>query len=251
MGGQVRDGKPDYAKEGNAKAGNAKAGDAKAGEGLARAAGEVPGTVACAGATPDRAAIASPASASRAAGARAASPPGSNAAGARAPGGAPTGPMDAARHPYGPRPVAALVPGITRAAFKKRSPAGAQVLADWAGIVGPELAAVTVPRRLTAGTLTLACSGPTAMELQHLSGQVIERVNGHLGRILVERLRFVQDPSPPAVAVRPPPRRAAAAIPLPGIPPGPLRDALSALGQVVGGQSGASVAVAGRRPARP
>lgn len=144
--------------------------------------------------------------------------------------------VDAARHVYGPRPVGALVPGITRAAFKKRSPAGAQVLADWAAIVGPELSATTTPRRLVAGTLTLACSGPTAMELQHLSGQVMERVNRHMGRILVERLRFLQDPTPPAPPLAPPPRRAAAAVAVPGIAPGPLRDALSALGQVVAGR---------------
>ena len=132
--------------------------------------------------------------------------------------------------------MGALVPGITRAAFKKRSPAGAQVLADWASIVGPELSAVTAPRRLIGGTLTLACSGPTAMELQHQSGQIMERVNSYMGRILVERLRFVQDPAPPAPPLAPPPRRAAASVPVPGIPPGPLRDALSALGQVVAGR---------------
>ena len=144
--------------------------------------------------------------------------------------------VDAARHVYGPRPIGALVPGITRPAFKKRSPAGAQVLADWATIVGPELSATTTPRRLIAGTLTLACSGPVAMELQHLSGQVIDRVNSHLGRILIERLRFVQDPTPPAPPLAPPPRRPAAAVALPGIEPGPLRDALSTLGQVVAGR---------------
>jgi len=144
--------------------------------------------------------------------------------------------VNAARHVYGPRPIGALVPGITRPAFKKRSPAGAQVLADWAAIVGPELSATTTPRRLIAGTLTLACSGPVAMELQHLSGQVIDRVNSHLGRILIERLRFVQDPTPQAPPLAPPPRRPAATVALPGIEPGPLRDALSALGQVVAGR---------------
>ncbi len=53
------------------------------------------------------------------------------------------------RHVYGPRPVAALLPGLTRAAFRRRSPATAQVLADWGNIVGPALAAVTLPRRLS------------------------------------------------------------------------------------------------------
>lgn len=143
---------------------------------------------------------------------------------------------EAARYVYGPRPIGALVPAITRPAFKKRSPAGAQVMADWPSIVGPDLSAVTVPRRLIGGTLTLACSGPMAMELQHMSGQVIERVNSHLGRVLVERLRFVQDPTPPAAPLPPPRRRPAAVVAVPGIAPGPLRDALSALGQVVAGQ---------------
>ena len=165
-----------------------------------------------------------------------ANPPGKAPGGIGAGNAGAGGAADAARHPYGPRSIGALVPGITRPAFKKRSPAGAQVMADWPSIIGPELSAVTVPRRLIGGTLTLACSGPMAMELQHRSGQVIERVNSHLGRVLVERLRFVQDPTPPAPPLPPPPRRPTAAVAVPGIAPGPLRDALSALGQVVAGQ---------------
>ncbi len=140
--------------------------------------------------------------------------------------------VDKARHVYGPRPIGALVAAITRPAFKRRAPAAAQVMADWAAIVGPALAAVTAPRRLTAGTLTLACSGPIALELQHLSGQLIARVNGHMGRVVVERLRFVQD-APPAPPPEPPKRRAKP-VKLPGVEAGPLRDALAALGRAVG-----------------
>ena len=98
------------------------------------------------------------------------------------------------RHVYGPRPVGALMPRLTRAAFRRRAPATAQVLADWAAIVGPAIAAVTTPRRLAAGTLTIACAGPIAMELQHLSGEVIARINAHLGSQAVATLRFVQTP---------------------------------------------------------
>ena len=121
---------------------------------------------------------------------------------------------------------------ITRPAFRKRAPAAAQVLADWEAVVGPQLAAVTVPRRLRGGTLTLACSGTTAMELQHLSPWVLERVNAYLGSRTAERLRILQEvlPQPheprPAVKPRPDPK-------LPGIPPGPLHDALTALGRVI------------------
>lgn len=146
--------------------------------------------------------------------------------------------VDRARHVYGPRPIGALVAAITRPAFKRRAPAAAQVMADWPSIAGPALAAVSAPRRLTAGTLTLACSGPIALELQHLSGQLIARVNGHMGRVVVERLRFVQDP-PAAPPPPEPPKRRAKPVKLPGVPPGPLHDALAALGRAVGDAEGA------------
>jgi hypothetical protein len=136
------------------------------------------------------------------------------------------------RHVWGPRAVGTLVPGLTRAAFRKRSPAGAQVLADWDAIVGPALAATTTPRRLSGTTLTLACAGPVAMELQHMAGPLMARINGHLGRVAVERLRFVQDttavPSTPALT-----RAAGPPAAIPGVPAGPLHDALASLGQAV------------------
>ena len=143
------------------------------------------------------------------------------------------------RHVYGPRPVGALVPGLTRAAFRRRAPGTAQVLADWESIVGPALAAVTLPRRLTAGALTIACSGPIAMELQHLSGELIARINTALGAGVVSGLRFVQTghAAPPAAAApRPSPQslaRAESAVE--SLPPGELREALAALGRAVFG----------------
>jgi hypothetical protein len=140
-----------------------------------------------------------------------------------------------ARHIYGPRPVGALVPALVRPAFRKRAPATALVLADWEVIVGPALAAVTTPRKLFSGTLALACSGPVAMELQHLSEPLMARINAHLGRVAVTRLRFIQDvpiPLPAAPAPRPP-AVAAARRAVESLPEGPLRDALEALGRAV------------------
>ncbi|MES2710419.1 MAG: DUF721 domain-containing protein [Pseudomonadota bacterium] len=99
----------------------------------------------------------------------------------------------------GPRPLAALLPRITRPAFKRRSPAGAQLMADWPSLIGPALAAVTFPRKFSAGTLTLACSGPIAMELSHIAGEIIARINQQIGGAQVQRLRFVQE-APPARA---------------------------------------------------
>ena len=141
------------------------------------------------------------------------------------------------RFPGAPLPLGSLIPAVTRPAFRKRSPAGAQLLADWAQIVGPALAAVTSPLRLTSGTLTLACAGPVAMELQHLGPELIGRINGQLGRAVVERLRFVQQA--PAGAPRPAVPRSArpARIPegvqdrLGALPEGELREALEKLAQ--------------------
>jgi hypothetical protein len=142
------------------------------------------------------------------------------------------------RHVYGPRPLGAVLPAVTRSVWQRQKPALGQLLADWGAIVGPALAAATVPRRLAAGTLTLGCSGPIALELQHLSAQLIDRINTTAGRRLVERLRFVPMPiecaGPPA---RPAPTaaetaaaRAAIARKMQDFPPGPLRDALLGLG---------------------
>lgn len=142
------------------------------------------------------------------------------------------------RHPYGPRPLGALVPRLVRPAFRATSPAVTQVLADWGAIVGPVLGTVSAPRRLASGTLTIACAGPVAMELQHYAGELIDRINTHLGSPTVKALRFVQTTlAAPRPAARPPPippaAIAAAETAVAGLPDGDLRQALAALGRAV------------------
>jgi hypothetical protein len=138
----------------------------------------------------------------------------------------------------GPRPLGALVPALTRPAFKRKSPAGAQIMADWPALVGPALAADSQPLRLSAGTLTLACSGPVAMELQHLAPQLAGRINAALGRVAVERFRFVQR-APGSAATRAAARPVPAALPahvesaLEGIASPELREALARLARGV------------------
>jgi len=139
---------------------------------------------------------------------------------------------DNARRAFAPRELGALIPVLTRPAFRRRSPATAQVLTDWTAIVGPRLAAETLPRRLSAGTLTIACSGPMALELQHLAAALVERINTHLGQRVVERLRFVQESLPRSAAPLPP-RPAIPPPEIPGLQEGPLREALQRLGQAV------------------
>ncbi|MCP1203030.1 DUF721 domain-containing protein [Acetobacter oryzoeni] len=130
------------------------------------------------------------------------------------------------------RSLAALLPAVTAPAFRRRSPTGALLMSQWPDVVGPAHAAVTSPRRLSAGTLTIACAGPVAMELQHLGDTLIARINTWCGEPLVSRLRFVQDP---AAGMRPRPQRkkpqkTGVICTLPEMEEGPLRQALETLG---------------------
>jgi hypothetical protein len=102
----------------------------------------------------------------------------------------------------GPQELGALIPRLTRPAFRKRSPDAAQILADWPQVVGPEIARMAEPVRISAGTLTLACTGPAAMELGMGAPALIQRINAHLGRIAVRKLAFVQR-APRVEAARP------------------------------------------------
>ena len=112
------------------------------------------------------------------------------------------------------------------------------MLADWSAIVGPAIAAVTTPRRLAAGTLTIACAGPIAMELQHLAGEVMARINAHLGSQAVTALRFVQTFGDAPPAARPCRRR-------------PIRPKLAAVeaspGAHAGGRTARRARALGRR----
>ena len=145
-----------------------------------------------------------------------------------------------ARFVYGPRPLGSLVPGITRQTYRRHNPASAQILADWEIIVGPKVAAMTVPRRLDRGVLTLVCAGPAAMDLHYMGIEVINRINTHLGGQPVHSLKFTQAgmPRKPA-SVRPSPPEAIleADAAVAELPDGDLKSALAALGRVVIGRS--------------
>lgn len=110
----------------------------------------------------------------------------------------------------GVRHLAALLPRLTRSALGRRGFAEGGIVADWPAIVGPELAASSLPERLvfphgarSGGTLHVRVSGALALELQHLEPQVIERINGYFGYAAVARLKLRQAPIPPRRVRRP------------------------------------------------
>ncbi len=74
---------------------------------------------------------------------------------------------------------------------------------DWPAIVGPELARTTQPEALLAGrgargtqvagkALRLRVSGAAALEVQHMTGQIVERVNAYFGHKAIDDIRLVQ-----------------------------------------------------------
>jgi hypothetical protein len=128
------------------------------------------------------------------------------------------------------RGISALIAPVTRPTFQKRAPAAYQIMADWEMLAGPEISNTARPVKFAGGTLTLACSGPAAMELQYRSDMLIQRLNAGLGGNRVERLRFLQEALPASAAAvqRPPktpPTRPA------GLPEGALGEALAKLHQ--------------------
>jgi hypothetical protein len=148
-----------------------------------------------------------------------------------------TGPQ---RFVYGPRGLGSLLPRVTRPAYRKHNPASAQILADWEIIVGPKVAAMTVPRRLDRGVLTIACAGPAAMDLHYMGIEVIKRINTHLGGQPVHSLKFTQagmPRKPPQTLPRPPEAILEAEAAVADLPDGDLKSALAALGRVVIGRS--------------
>jgi hypothetical protein len=73
----------------------------------------------------------------------------------------------------------------------------------WPDIMGLNLAAQCAPQRLARGpdgrdgTLHLGVWGPLALELQHMTPQLVERINGHYGYRAVAKIMFHQTPPSP------------------------------------------------------
>ncbi|HVT54558.1 MAG TPA: DciA family protein [Xanthobacteraceae bacterium] len=103
-------------------------------------------------------------------------------------------------------PLADFVNSAMAEAFKRQGFAATDVITHWEDIVGPELARRSEPVRLTwprredeesVGTLTIRVEGPYAIELQHSTGQIMERVNRYFGWRCVGRITIRQGPVTP------------------------------------------------------
>lgn len=114
----------------------------------------------------------------------------------------------------GPRPIGAFAAAALDASARARGFATTTLLSEWPAIVGAELARFTMPdrvvwpkhradtgetsppqgRRGEGAILVLRVEGPRAIEVQHRSGQILERVNLYFGYRAIAEMRILQAP---------------------------------------------------------
>ena len=104
-----------------------------------------------------------------------------------------------------------LTPKGSRGGAKGRGAPLARLKAEWPAIVGAEIARVSRPEALLAGraartsrgasqgsgqgsgkTLRLRVAGAASLEIQHMAGRLVERVNGYFGHRFIDDIRLVQ-----------------------------------------------------------
>ena len=153
------------------------------------------------------------------------------------------------------RALAADVPHIVKPALGKRGFVEGQLVAQWADVVGSDLARRMMPEKLTFpsgqrrdGTLRLRVAPGFALEVQHREPQILERLNTFFGYRALARLVLVQGPLPADRATMPrrhrdlgASERAALAQRVAGIADVELRGALTRLGEAVIGTSGEKI----------
>jgi hypothetical protein len=104
-----------------------------------------------------------------------------------------------------PKPLADLVAVCVADAFEHQGFTSCEIVTHWDDIVGPEVAAHAEPIRMQwirsrdpdespPATLVLRVEGPAAIEIQHMSAVIIERVNRYLGWQAVGGLALRQAP---------------------------------------------------------
>jgi hypothetical protein len=102
-----------------------------------------------------------------------------------------------------PRPLSEFLGAAIGGVLKEQGFASTEIIARWADIVGPEIASHSEPMKINwprvkndtgdtdqaePATLVLRVEGPAALEIQHLSAVILERVNRFFGWQAIGRL---------------------------------------------------------------
>jgi hypothetical protein len=120
-----------------------------------------------------------------------------------------------------PRPLSDLLGATLSDVMKAQGFASTEIISRWADIVGAEIAAHSEPLKIAwsrvtgeaapePATLVLRVEGPAALEIQHLSGVILERVNRFFGWQAIGQIAIRQ--APLRHGVPPKPREADPAI---------------------------------------
>ena len=107
--------------------------------------------------------------------------------------------------PSSAKPLSVLLSDVFSDAYAKQGFAARELVTRWTTIVGPELSAHCEPLKMQwprpvegqppePATLVLRVEGPMALEIQHSSDVILERVNRFFGWSAVGRLALRQGP---------------------------------------------------------
>ena len=148
--------------------------------------------------------------------------------------------------PISAKPLGILLNDVFAEAYAKQGFAARELVTRWAQIAGPEIAAHAEPLKMQwprpvegqpqePATLVLRVEGPMALEIQHASDVILQRVNRFFGWSAVGRLALRQAPlarRDRQAASRPPDAKAVAKVAetLSLVEDTDLRDALARLG---------------------
>lgn len=144
--------------------------------------------------------------------------------------------------------LSTLASGLLAESFAKQGFASSELVTRWPEIVGADVAEHAQPLKIQwrrpaegdpqePGTLVMRVEGPAAIEIQHLAGVILERVNRFFGWAAVDRIAMRQAP-----LKRPKPRpsrvidaeeAAKIAQTLPAIEDEDLKQALARLGAAI------------------
>lgn len=125
------------------------------------------------------------------------------------------------------RSISDLMPEIGRAAFRRYGFIQSSVVSRWPEIVGERYAGVSLPESIRfprgekeGGTLHLLVSGAHSTLMQHITPEIIERVNRFFGYGAISQVRFRQGPVNPAKDPEKPREKRVA--PPPSLKPAPI-----------------------------
>jgi len=117
--------------------------------------------------------------------------------------------------PSNAKPLSVLLGDVFSEAYAKQGFAARELVTRWAEIAGPKVAAHSEPLKMQwprpvegqpqePATLILRVEGPMALEIQHSSDVILERVNRFFGWSAVGRLALRQAPLSRRERPRPP-----------------------------------------------